>query len=530
MISKTIKLAALLTSIIVLCGCKVTIRVPEGGKVVTVSGAYSCPSGQKCVVDIGDIYFNETFVARPAPGYFFAGWRRNARGLCGGNTEPCNLDTSGFNGHNALMDLLASDEVFFLTPVFQTSPPTAEYNMDFWRNLSDDIDSGKYATNNYLYRYRPNVTNCDPGELTGAAKARARNVLNEIRKLHRLPKVKYDAFYDGEVQSTALVQRANNYINHHPESGHKCYSQLAKTGSSTSNLHLSYDAASGDPANSILSWVHDRNNVSTLMAVGHRRWALYPKLGYISYGQVYGAEVQKAFGFGRQASIIPPSDLQFVAFPYQTYPYLLAEKAEKPTPWSLSITPNAHQDYSYDYFRNSRVIVSEWETGVALNVRDLYKDSRNVGTPNVLSWIVDDYEYDKNYRVRIENITYPDGNNHSLEYYVHLDYFNIFSVTEPLENGDKQDGNKLIGTFFDSNDKDSYVVTLSGNKDFKGESEYSNQAFFVLVYDNKKKLVASYDMAFNKTFENGKYTVVTSPCDENGLCYQNVSNYKVSIN
>jgi len=187
-------------------------------------------------------------------------------------------------------------------------------------------------------------------------------------------------------------------------------------------------------------------------------------------------------------------------------------------------------EYSYEYFRNSRVIVSEWESGVELRVRSLYTDSINIGTPNVLSWIVDDYEYDKTYRVRIEDITYPDGNIFYLEYYVHLDFFNIFNVIEPLEKGDKKDGNKLIGTFFDSDDKDSYLVPLSGTQNIRGESEYSNQAFFVLVYNSKKKLVASYDREFTKTFENGEYTVVVSPCDENGLCYRNVRKYNVSIN
>ena len=91
---------------------------------------------------------------------------------------------------------------------------------------------------------------------------------------------------------------------------------------------------------------------------------------------------------------------------------------------------------------------------------------------------MDDYEYDKTYRVRIEGITYPDGNIYYLEYYVHLDFFNIFRVIEPLEKGHKKEGNKLIGAFFDSNDKDSYLVALSGKQIFRGESEYSNQAFF----------------------------------------------------
>jgi hypothetical protein len=529
-VSKSLKKILLLIPVILLSGCKVAIKVPEGGRVISVSGAYACSSGETCVVDVSDIYFNETFVAQPSPGFYFAGWKKNWRGLCGGNTAPCNLDTSGFKGQNAFLDLLASDETFFLTPVFQTSPPTDEYNVDFWRNLSEEIDSGKYASNGSLYRYLPSVANCDPGELSDAAKARAGKVLNEIRKLHRLPKVKYDGFYDAEVQAAALVHRANDNTSHNPPASARCYSQLAHSGASSSNLHRSSSHENDDPASNIISWIDDKFNVSNVMGVGHRRWALYPELGYLAYGQVKGASAQKVFRFGREPSSSPPANLQFVAFPYRTYPYLLAEKEDKPTPWSLSLTPEGHVEYSYDYFRNSRVIVSEWDSGVELMVRSLYTDSINIGTPNVLSWIVDDYEYDKTYRVRIEDITYPDGNIYYLEYYVHLDFFNIFNVIEPLEKGDKKDGNKLIGTFFDSDDKDSYLVPLSGTQNIRGESEYSNQAFFVLVYNSKKKLVASYDREFTKTFENGEYTVVVSPCDENGLCYRNVRKYNVSIN
>jgi hypothetical protein len=373
------------------------------------------------------------------------------------------------------------------------------------------------------------VANCDPGDLTDAARLRARNTLNEIRGLHRLPEVHYDSFYDSEAQSSALVQRANDYINHHPASNDKCYSSLAASGSSSSNLSLRYTAVNQDPASNIIRWIDDKFNVSNVMGVGHRRWALYPKLGYISYGQVKGASAQKVVNFGQEPMEYPPQNLQFVAFPYGTYPYLLAEKADKPTPWSLSLTPSGYDGYQYEYFRNAAVTVSDWYTGVELKAHSLYTDYRYAGTPNLLSWLVDDYEYDKTYRVRISNITYPDGQQQSLEYYVYLDYYNIFNVTEPLEAGDRKDGNQLKGSFANSDDKDSYSLTLSGNKHFKGESKYSNQAFFVLIYDDKKRLVASYDTEFNKYFEQGDYTAVISPCDESGLCYQNVKNYTVSI-
>jgi hypothetical protein len=167
-----------------------------------------------------------------------------------------------------------------------------------------------------------------------------------------------------------------------------------------------------------------------------------------------------------------------------------------------------------------------------LKVRNLYTDTDWYGVPNFLSWLVDDYEYDKTYRVRIDNITYQDGQQHYLEYYVHLDYYDIVDITEPLEAGDRKDGNQLKGSFANSDDKDSYSVTLSGNKQFKGESKFSNQAFYVHVYDTRKRLVASYDKAFQQYLDPGEYTVVASLCTDDGFsyCYNTPVNYSITIN
>ena len=412
------------------------------------------------------------------------------------------------------------------------APPTDVYDADYWRNLNNELDAGGFDTDSYLYTYLPNVANCDPGALTTAAKSRALETLNEIRGLHRLPPVAYDAFYDSEVQSASLVHRANANTAHYPPPTARCYSQLAASGASSSNLHRSSSHEPDDPASDIIGWIDDKFNRSDVMAVGHRRWALYPELGYLAYGQVNGASAQKVHSFGREPLVETPPDLQVVAFPYRTYPYLLLEKADKPTPWSLSLTPAGYNDYQYEYFRNSTVTVSDWNTGAKLRVYNLYTDTKRSGTPNILSWLVDGYEYDTSYRVRIENITYPDGQQHYLEYYVYLDYYNIIDITEPLEAGDRKDGNQLKGSFANSDDKDSYSVTLSGNKQFKGESRFSNQAFYVHVYDARKRLVASYDEAFQQNFEAGEYTVVASLCTEDGFsyCYNSPINYTITIN
>ncbi len=103
-----------------LAGCKIRIEVPDGGYVTTESGAITCASGTTCDIDVIDLYFNETFVAKPDSGLYFNGWKKRDRGLFGGSHEPAKVVTSGFAGNPGLLAVLASDEIFYLTPTFSS--------------------------------------------------------------------------------------------------------------------------------------------------------------------------------------------------------------------------------------------------------------------------------------------------------------------------------------------------------------------------------------------------------------------------
>ncbi len=112
------RLLIALLALALLAGCKVKITVPEGGRVVSQSGAYTCSAGKVCVIEVNDIFFDETFVAKPASGYRFVKWRKRKSGFCGFKYKPCRLPTMGFGGNEALMAILESDRVFYLEPVF----------------------------------------------------------------------------------------------------------------------------------------------------------------------------------------------------------------------------------------------------------------------------------------------------------------------------------------------------------------------------------------------------------------------------
>mgnify|MGYP001812287807 FL=1 len=103
---------------VALTGCKLEIRVPHGGKVVSSDGAYVCESGQSCVIDVVDLFFDQTFIAEPAEGFSFLGWKDKDRYLCGGETGPCRLATAAFEGDPMMESVLESDETFFLQPRF----------------------------------------------------------------------------------------------------------------------------------------------------------------------------------------------------------------------------------------------------------------------------------------------------------------------------------------------------------------------------------------------------------------------------
>ncbi len=127
---RSVCLVALLLAI---AGCKLRITVPEGGGVASESGAYRCASGQKCTIDVVDVHFDETFLAQPAPGYYFRRWKGGDRFFCADTYGSCRLSTVFFAGKPAFEQVLESDEVFFLMPLF------AEGTCELTRSETSDI-------------------------------------------------------------------------------------------------------------------------------------------------------------------------------------------------------------------------------------------------------------------------------------------------------------------------------------------------------------------------------------------------------
>jgi len=79
---------------------------------------------------VSDTFFDETFRASPAKGWAFRGWKAKKGALWGGKLDDCALSTEGFDAYDSLVDLLASDTEYYLSPVFERLPRLAQEDIE----------------------------------------------------------------------------------------------------------------------------------------------------------------------------------------------------------------------------------------------------------------------------------------------------------------------------------------------------------------------------------------------------------------
>ncbi|MEM1153325.1 MAG: CAP domain-containing protein [Pseudomonadota bacterium] len=515
--------AMLLTLCLCLQACKIVVVVPSGGQVVSEDG-FVCAAGEQCEIEVSTEDFDSTFTAVPDQGYTFTRWRARSSALCGNSSDPCYLTTANFGSIEILQAILDSDDSFYLEPVF------VPFDLNYWQTTLRAIDTNTFTANASLYEVLPNIDNCDPGTTTTAAQQRALKAKNETRALHKLPAVQYDSSFNAMVQSAALMQIANNYLNHNPGPSDRCYTEEASIGAFTSNLGAAGGNASIDPAQDIFGWVNDNANIGAVMEAGHRRWVLFPELGVTAYGQTFGFSAMKVFGFSDVPPVPSNSLPEFVAVPYENYPYVLVTRDNLPTPWSLSIVPPPGVIGDFNYFQNAVITVTDNDTNKKLTISNRHTDSIAFGIPNFLSWMVNDWQYDTPYTVSITGISMPDGGTKNISYPVMVNRFDLLDLNYPTEQSDSQpQAGVLAGRFNTPTDADSYSVSLNGERRISGTSNFSNQAFFIRVYDAAKNLVVSSDTAFTHRFGFGAHTIVISPCNEARNCYIGTTEYQVLI-
>ena len=296
------------------------------------------------------------------------------------------------------------------------------YDLLYWQQMSRDLFQGTYRTAEFLYAEEPDVDTCRAGGLTQAAKDRALEAMNQIRALHHLSPVQYSRRYDEQMQQAALIHAIPGGRGHFPPPSAQCYTEEGARGSGSSNL--SGGGTDIDPAAHLLSWTNDAGNLSLRAAVGHRRWILNPFAAYMSYGQVNGFAAQKVHSFDDEPVVSPRVEVDYVAFPYETYPFNLLGGAP---PWSFSVVEDRHDLWGnrYPYFENATIGVVRASDNASLVITDRYTDSDGFGVPNLLSWQVEGWEYDTLYEVEIRNVSMQSGETRSYSYPVFIDRANI---------------------------------------------------------------------------------------------------------
>ena len=270
----------------------------------------------------------------------------------------------------------------------------------------------------------------EAGGLAVGAKNRALEAANQIRGLHGLSAVRYSSRYDQQVQEAALIQAANRFLNHCPAPSAKCHSPAGAAGSRTSNLQAggrtTWLGVDRDPALHMVWWTNDSRNASLAAAAGHRRWMLNPFAVQFVYGQVEGSAAQKVFGFEDGLGQAPRIAVDFVAFPFEVYPFNLVLGGP---PWSFSVIEDKENlsNNRHDYFREATITVIRTEDEAELAITGRYTDSTGRGLPNFLSWQVEGWDSDTLYEVEIGNVAMQSGEMRSFSYPVLIERENLES-------------------------------------------------------------------------------------------------------
>lgn len=261
-----------------------------------------------------------------------------------------------------------------------------------------------------IYDRAPAVEQCDPGELSAAAKQEALDIVNAMRALHGLGAVAYDDTSDRATARSALIGVANKKLSHTPGSDWYCYSAEGYGGSSTSSLVLGWTPIPAPYAiDSALARLLVDDRVSSL---GHRRWLLHPFLSQTSIGRVDGNSfVDRSFVTSISLRMVgyPDADLranapQFVAYPFGNYPGKYFKHG-----WYMSFSVIASTEGTFTNGRDaidySRAMVEVLDpNGTALAITDLAADYSAYGLPNALQWIAVDTQSDVTYTVRVHDV------------------------------------------------------------------------------------------------------------------------------
>ncbi|RMX01039.1 DUF4214 domain-containing protein [Allofranklinella schreckenbergeri] len=135
------------------------------------------------------------------------------------------------------------------------------------RNFHNAIYS---ASENIAAGWTGSAAGCVAGQVSAAYQDATLRRINYFRAMAGVPAtVTLDATYTRKAQQAALIMLANNALSHKPPSSWRCHTSEGEEAAGRSNLSLGMAGAT-----SVTGQMEDEGD--TNLAVGHRRWLLYP--------------------------------------------------------------------------------------------------------------------------------------------------------------------------------------------------------------------------------------------------------------
>ncbi len=126
-----------------------------------------------------------------------------------------------------------------------------------------------------------NIATCDAGDTSSDYRAATLRRINWFRAMAGVPaSIQFDATFNAKAQQAAMLNSANNQLNHFPPSTWRCYNAVAAEAAGKSNLAVGHSGA-----DAVASGYMGEPGASNA-PVGHRRWVLYPQTRVMGTGDI----------------------------------------------------------------------------------------------------------------------------------------------------------------------------------------------------------------------------------------------------
>ncbi|MEM9541623.1 MAG: hypothetical protein AAGA60_19275 [Cyanobacteria bacterium P01_E01_bin.42] len=306
------------------------------------------------------------------------------------------------------------------------------FNTSFVSPSVDSQDKGVRLQQ--VYETLPDLKQCREGIVKESEKQKILNRVNFIRSLHELPLVRYQDNTSHYNAKAALIYAANNSQNEKelPQDRQKCWSEAGDKGLKNS---MGYSVFSSRVDSTSL-WVESEHFVDALFqdsrrnGLRRRELLLNPFLNSISFGRADGfpdyrdtkvltydeeeieTQVNRTTSVAleviadRENSQTPKQN--FIAYPYQDYPAELFQKDEyirgyPPMSFAAIADPNNPQNNQNIDFSIAVIEIRDRQNDL-LPVDSIKIEKSSIGLEQILSWKVDDLQYNQRYNVNINNV------------------------------------------------------------------------------------------------------------------------------